>query len=118
MFQAPYAVNGYLCKSLDVSCFASNATDKSQFWMADMNTPKNIRLILYQGCGSSSVNGKQIRAGLNPDIFSDPVVATVTYVADYHLHSFEFDPPKLARYIGFTGPDYSALEVCKMMAFE
>ena len=119
MFQASRAVSGYLCSDLDVMCFASTSTDKQQYWTVVMKTLKFIRHILYQGNDPLRIKGKQIRAGLDPDIFSDPVVVTnVQFTANFYLQSYEFDPPIPARYIGFTGPDNMELGVCTMMAFE
>ena len=99
-------------------CYTSDSLAVVQFWSADMKTPKNISKIHFQGTISSRINGKQIRAGLNPDIFSDPVVATLTFVADFYLHSFELVPPILARYIGITGPNNVPISICELMAFE
>ena len=117
MFQANLALNGYLCSDVDMACYSSNAVDQLQFWVADMSTPKNISRIVYQSAFFDRVNGVKIRAGLDPNIYNDPVLVTVTYVADYYLQTYEFVTPILARYIGITGPYYIQLELCNMMAF-
>ena len=88
------------------------------FWSIDMKIPKKISQILYQGTGDYRIDGGQIRAGLDSDIYSDPMVATLTFVADFYLHSVEFVPPILARYIGYTAPGTVDIAVCNMMAFE
>ena len=99
-------------------CFVSDNTVQYQYWMTDLTTPKNISHILYQSRVPSRVNGMQIRAGLSSTITDDPVVVTLTYVAEYYLQSYKINPPLLARYIGITGPNYSQLELCSLMIFE
>ena len=122
MLQAHYAVDGYLCTDANLKCYKSSVFDANLFWMADLANAKNISRIIYHGyvklADQFSTNTYQIRAGLDPGIFSDPVVSNVIYVADYYVYSFAYAPPVLARYIGVTGYNNQVLPVCKIMAFE
>ena len=99
-------------------CFVTTGADVQQYWNTDLTTPRNISRIVYQSRQATRVNGAQIRAGLSANMYNNPVLATVTYVADYILQEYDIDPPILARYIGITGPPSNQLELCKMMAFE
>ena len=128
VLQAVVAVNGYL-NTISISmCYVSICASSScgasyntarNYWTVDMKTPKNISLILYYGYSNSYSNGNEIRAGLNPDIFNDPVVATLTLApADYFMLPFAFKHPIQARYIGVTYTGTTYLVICKLMAFE
>ena len=118
IFQAPHAVNGYLCTDSDMMCYNSDYSQQDQYWKIDLETPRNISRILYQGNFAERIDGAQIRAGLSSTVTNNLVVVTLTLVAHYYLQSYEIKPPVLARYIGITGPNSRALELCTLMAFE
>lgn len=116
VFQAPFALNGYMCLNGAMMCYVSTINGQ-KYWSVDMTITKNISRIIYQGGGFAYVVGTQIRAGLDPNILNDPVVATATVVIDWYWYFFEFETPILARYIGATVVD-TYLEVCNLLAFE
>ena len=128
VLQAAVVVNGYLTTNSGDMCYFSICASSTcgtayntahNYWTVDMKTPKNISRILYQGGSYQRNNGNEIRAGLDPDIFNDPVVATLTYIAvNFYMYSFEFEPPIQARYIGVAYGGTTYLEICKLMAFE
>ena len=117
LLQAPFAVNGYVGTDLDWTCFVTDDVNMIQFWVVDMNSPKNVSRIVHQS-RFFVANSVQLRAGLDPDIFKNPVVATVTYGENFEIQPYEFQPPILVRYIGITGIDNSQFELCEVMAFE
>ena len=115
LFQAGLGVDGYICE-IGKLCYQSS-TGVQKYWSADLKTPNIVSTINYLGYSTQYANNTQVRAGLDPDIFNDPVVTTASYVdLGMSWRSVYLDPPILARYIGVTSAN-EILEICALRAY-
>ena len=122
--QPQYSANGLSCSHTDTPCYASESCVNCHPWLKiDLGATYTVKKIVIQGGILEHRHiGQKIRAGVEDDFTTDPVIGEITdFPHDYPFYEFELSSPMEVKQIGidtgYAGSSINTINVCGILVY-